>query len=55
VSVPADPNEPVIASGEDLKRALAERFLANASAGDDGANDDLVQQIGEARRGRGAR
>lgn len=44
--------ERVISTPEELATALTERFLTNAAAGDNDANDDLVQQLGEWKRRR---
>jgi hypothetical protein len=41
----------VIHTLDDLAAALTERFLANADAGRDAANDELVKQFGEWKRG----
>lgn len=45
---------PVIATGQDVRDALAQRFLDNASVGDDAANDDLVDQLAQWQRTRRA-
>lgn len=37
--------EPVIATAEDLRNALARAFLVNSDAGDDMANDELILEI----------
>ncbi|GAB3359627.1 hypothetical protein [Amycolatopsis echigonensis] len=48
-NVPERQPKRVIRTPEELAAALAERFLANAAAGD---NDALVQQLGEWKRRR---
>ncbi|MGH3624929.1 MAG: hypothetical protein ACRDQ5_24580, partial [Sciscionella sp.] len=37
----------VISTPEELATVLTERFLANATVGDNEANDDLVRQLSE--------
>jgi hypothetical protein len=49
---PAVPEQPAL-SKQEAARLIAERFLENASAGDNAANDDLVETIlNEGRRRR---
>lgn len=45
-----DVPDPVIRTREDLADALTARFLANSDAGDDAANDDLVEQFSQWKR-----
>lgn len=49
-SDPEDPADPVITTRDELRDALARRFLANANAGDDAANDALVTDLATWRR-----
>ncbi|MGH3504437.1 MAG: hypothetical protein ACRDQA_26595 [Nocardioidaceae bacterium] len=50
MSSPVDPDEPVITNATDLSDALQRHFLANADAGDNATNDDLVAQLVAWRR-----
>lgn len=45
MTAPEDPRDPVISSRDELRDALARRFLDNAAAGDDDANEALVAQL----------
>jgi len=54
-STPAEVNEPVIRTREDLANALLQQFLGNSDTGDNAANDELVQQLGEWQRKRRSR
>lgn len=51
-AVPDQPDSPAL-SQQDAARLIGERFLANAAAGDNAANDELVETIlNEGRRRR---
>ena len=41
----------VIRTPADVAAALAEQFVANAEAGEHEANDEIVRQLGEWKRG----
>lgn len=43
-AVPDQPELPAL-SQQDAARLIAEKFMANAAAGDNAANDDLVETI----------
>ncbi|MGH3623073.1 MAG: hypothetical protein ACRDQ5_14970 [Sciscionella sp.] len=51
-NAPETQPDQVISTPEELATALTERFLANAAAGDNDANDNLVQQLSDWKRRR---
>lgn len=51
-NAPQGQPERVIRTAEDLAAALTEKFLDNAASGDHAANDELISQLREWKRGR---
>ncbi|NKQ59041.1 hypothetical protein HFP15_39985 [Amycolatopsis sp. K13G38] len=43
-------DEPVIRTPQDLAEALTEKFLSNADAGNNAANDEMISQLREWKR-----